>query len=171
MTDPNDLVRCVAGLHFGVIDDLVAKVTGRQVGPIFLPYGIPGFKGFGQQHVEDISSRMAKIRDFGYPTFVDYAHFVCRQYEWITDGHRDRLVLVRSKDGYDLTVVIQYDARPRHGHWAITTGIPKRVHRGDRLWERVQVGRSEPSPGDVEKRPRRETLTLPKTSILDGNRS
>ena len=169
MTDPNDLVECLAGLHFGSINDTVAVAIGREAGPICLPYGIPGPRGFGQRHVEEHPSRMMHIQRFGFSTFVSYTHFICQQYDWITDGHHGRLVLVRSKDGYDHTVVVQYD-EPQ-GHWAITTGLPKRVHRGDRLWERVQAGRSEPSPGDVEKRPRRETLTLPNLSNLDGNRS
>ena len=112
---------------------------------------------------------MAQIQGFGFPTFVAYAYFICQLYDWITDGRRDRLVLVRAKDAYDHTVVVQYN-EPQ-GYWAISTGLPKRVHRGSRLWERVQAGRSEPSPGDVEKRPRRETLTLPKARNLDGSRS
>lgn len=169
MTEPNDLVGCQAGLDFGVIDDSVAAAIERQAGPIYLPYGVPGPRGFGQRHVEEHPNRMTQIRGFGFPTFVAYAYFVCQLYEWITDGHNGRLVLVRPKDGYDHTVVVQHN-EPQ-SHWAISTGLPKRVHRGDRLWERVQAGRSEPSPGDVEKRPRRETLTLPKTYDLDGSRS
>lgn len=162
MIDPNDPVECPAGLYFGVIEDSVAEAIGRQAGPICLPYGISGPRGFGQQHVEGLSSRMAHIQGFGFPTFVAYAHFVCQLYEWIADGHDGRLVLVRPKDGYDHTMVVQHN-EPQ-GHWAISTGLPKRVHRGDRLWERVQAGRSEPSPGDVENRPRRETLTLRRKS-------
>jgi hypothetical protein len=96
-----------------------------------------------------------------FPTFVDYAYFICRLYEWIADGHGDRLVLVRTNDGYDHTVVVQHN-EPQ-GHWTISTGLPKRVHRGNKLWIRAQAGRSEPSPGGVENRPRLETLTLPKT--------
>ncbi len=161
MTDPNDLVRCLAGFDFGIIDDSVAGAIGRQAGPICLPYGIPGGRGFGQRHVEEHPKRMAQIRGFGFRTFVAYAYFICQQYEWITDGRGGRLVLVRPKDGYDHIVVVQH-SEPR-GYWAISTGLPKRVHRGDKLWERAQAGRSEPSPGGVEKRPRRETLTLPKT--------
>ena len=161
MTDPNDLVRCQAGLQFGVIDDSVAVAIARREGPICLPYGIPGPRGFGQRHVEEHPDRMAQIRGFGFPTFVAYAYFICRLYDWITDGRADRLVLVRAKNFYDHTVVVQYNET--QGHWAISTGLPKRIHRGDRIWERVQAGRSEPSPGAVEKRPRRETLTLPKT--------
>ena len=162
MTKPNDLVRCLAGLEFGVIDDSVAAAIERQAGSICLPYGRPGPRGFGQRHVEEHPNRMMQIRGFGFPTFVVYAHFVCQLYEWITDGHNGRLVLVRSKDGYDHTIVVQRNES--QGHWAISTGLPKRVHRGDRLWERVQAGRSEPSPGDVENRPRRETLTLRRKS-------
>lgn len=110
---------------------------------------------------------MKQIQSFGFPTFVAYAHFICQRYESIAEGHHGRLVLVRPKDGYDHIVVVQRNELPRC--WAITTGLPKRVHRGNRLWERVQAGRSEPSPGGVENRPRRETLTLPKTDDLDGS--
>lgn len=112
---------------------------------------------------------MKHIQSFGFPTFVAYAHFICQLYDWIADGHHGRLVLVRSKDAYDHIVVVQY-LKPQ-GYWAISTGVPKRVHRGNRLWERAQAGRSEPSPGGIENRPRRETLTLPKTNDLDGSRS
>ena len=112
---------------------------------------------------------MAQINGFGFSTFVAYAYFICQQYDWVTDGHDDRLVLVRAKDAYDHTLVVQYN-EPL-GYWAISTGLPKRVHRGGRLWERVQAGRSEPSPGVVRERPRLETLTLPKNSTPNGSRS
>ncbi len=97
MIDPNDLVGCPVGLHFGVIDDSVAETIGRQAGPICLPYGIPGPRGFGQRHVEEHPRRMTQIQGFGFPTFVAYAYFICQQYEWITDSHGTRLVLVRPK--------------------------------------------------------------------------
>lgn len=169
MTDPNDFVRCPAGYHFGVIDDSVAEAIGRPAGPICLPYGVPGAKGFGQQHIEQYPSRMARIQWFDFSTFVDYAYFICQHYEWIADGQDGRLVLVRSKDGYHHVVIVQHNGT--QSLWTITTGIPKRVHRGEKLWERVQAGRSEPSPGDVENRPRREILTLSKSSKLDDNGS
>ena len=69
-------------------------------------------------------------------------------------------MLVRPKDGYDNTVIVQYDEA--QGYWSISTGIPKRIHRGTKLWERVQAGRSELSPGVVRERPRLETLKLPR---------
>ena len=160
MPAPNDLVGCVAGLDFGVIDDSVAKAIGRQAGPIRLPFGVSGPRGFGEQHVEKQAKRMAAVRDYGFPTFVAYAYFICQGYEWIA-ADRDRLALVRPKDGYDHTVIVEH--KEEQGHWTITTGILKRVHRAEKLWVREQAGRSEPSPGVVEKRPRRETLTLRKS--------
>jgi hypothetical protein len=167
--EPGTLVNCPAGLNFGAIDDSVARAIQRQSGPICLPYGISGSRGFGQRHVDETPKRMAQIQGFGFQTFVAYAYFVSQQYDWITDGKSGRLVIVRARDGYDHTIVVQYNEL--QGHWAITTGIPKRVHRGDKLWERAQAGRSEPSPGDVENRPRRETLTLSKIDNLDTSRS
>lgn len=158
--DPHDLVTCYDGCHFGIIDDPVAVTIARAPGPVCLPYGIPGPTGFGLSHVEGMPTRIERLRSFGFATFVTYAHFVCRRYDWIARGEKERLVLVRQKDFYDLNVVIQFETLK--GYWAITTGVPKRVERRTKLWERVQVGRSEPSPSGVENRSRRETLTLPR---------
>lgn len=160
MTDPNDLItRANGSPHFGEIDDSIAKAIGRKPGPIYLPHGIEGARGFGNLHVEGHTSRMTLIKRLGFPTFIDYAEFVCGEYERITDGERDRLVLVRLKDAMDCAVVVQFFED--NGSWRISTGIPKRVHRGANLWERVRASGSEPSLGAVEKRPRLETLTLP----------
>ena len=103
---------------------------------------------------------MRAIQSFDFPSFVAYAYFICRQYDWIIAGEKDRLILVRQRDFYDHTVMVQFNHA--RGHWAITTGLPKRVQRGEKLWERAQAGRSELSPGVVRERPRLETLTLPK---------
>ena len=160
--EPSDFVSCPAGPDFGQIDNPVAVAIGRQPGPIRLLYGVPGPRGFGQRHVEGMTGRMKQIQSFGFATFVDYAYYVCRAYQWITTGDRDRLIIVRPRDHYDHTVVIQLDSERRH--WSITTGLPKRMQRGVKLWEKQQAGRSELSPGVVEKRPRFETLTLRKKS-------
>lgn len=160
MTDPDDLVDCVVGSQFGVIDDAVAAAIGRQAGPICLPYGAPGARGFGLRHIESTGERVQLIQSQGFASVTAYLYFVCQAYNWVIRGKRDRLVLVRVSEPFHHTAVIQ--RRPDRDYWTIVTGLPKRVQRGDKLWERAQAGRSEPSPGVVEKRPRLETLTLPK---------
>lgn len=162
MADATDLVIGPSGTVFGVIDQAVAEAIGRPQGPICLPYGIPGARGFGRQHVEGMDGRMRQIKGFGHPSFASYAYFICQEYGWVMAGDNERLKLVRQYKSYDHIVVVQFDAA--QGYWSITTGFPsRRPAHGQKLWVREQAGRSEPSPGVVRSRPRLETLTLPKT--------
>ncbi|MDQ7246658.1 hypothetical protein [Dongia sedimenti] len=160
MNKPEDLVKGADGERFGAIPEDVAAAINCICGPICLPYGVPGPRGFGELHVESNPSRMHLIQSFGFKRFAGFAHFIASGYDWVGEGDRGCLMLVRQKDAYDMTLIIR--PAPDLVRWNITTGYPKRVQdRKKLLWERLQEGRSEPSP-DVVNRPRLETLTLHK---------
>lgn len=159
--DPDEFLKTPSGSDvFGYVDHSVASDIGYHNGPIKLQNGYPGEKGYGFLHVEGNDRRMKQINGFSFSNFCDYAHFVSSEYDWIGLGENGRLILVRNCDGYELSLIIQH--RPKDGYWSIVTGIPRRVTRAEKLWERMRTGGSEPTPNVVEKRNRLETLTLTK---------
>lgn len=141
---------------FGRIDDSLAAELGISAGPIRLQQGYEA--AFGNRHVESHAQRMKQIRGLGFATFAGFCAEVAVNFHKVCRGENGRLILVGSRLGRDLCVVIEYK---NDGYWTVITGLPK-VARYEVLKELKREGGSEPSPDIAEKRPRLATLSLPK---------
>jgi hypothetical protein len=151
-------VKCPAGqIDHGLIAPEHAAKCGVQPGPIRLQIGYPGKKGFGFLHVQGNEERATNFSGMGFRGFADYCSGVSKNYTRICQGEDGKLVVVWPKGGYDLQLVLQW----RGGFWTVVTGVPKRVERSPKLCDVARTSGSEPTP-DVAKRPRFETLSLPK---------
>lgn len=142
----------------GQLDVSVAKAINVPPGPIRLQMGYPGQGGFGLLHVNHHGDRVKQIQQLGYRDFVHFATEVAQNYERICAGSDGKLLLVLDKNGYDLCLVIRFNA----SFWGITTGLPKRKERAAVLHKLTRTDGSEPTPNVAGERTRFEKLTLPK---------
>ena len=174
MTNPAEIFLSFGGsIDLGHIDNAAATVIGCRPGPVRLQQGFAGPRGFGALHVEGHEPRVKMFRELGYESFLAFCAEIATSYELMQAGEGGRLILVRSRMGRDLRLIVDHRAH-EGGFWTVITGMPYRVSRAKVLYSVVQdvsgKGECEPAPSAVGKRsPLR--LALSKHLVSDDSAS
>lgn len=113
----------------GFVDAIAAAALGVPAGPIRLQVGIPGANGFGEAHITTNERRMRQLADLGYQSAISFVRDVASNWTKIAHGAGGRLILIFSKSGYDLRIVVQLAGQATDPFWSVTTAIPSRVCR------------------------------------------
>ena len=113
-------------IKIGAIDDVAAAAIKRPAGPIHLPEGIPGRKGFGLLHIESNPGRVTMIKGLGFTNAINFIADVARNWTAILQGDDDRIILIREKDGYGQRIIVEQIRHKNAVCWSVITAIPAR---------------------------------------------